>query len=69
MMADSDRSMGKLEAQVEALTETVKIMGTDVRELREEFAQVRGGWKAVITLAAMAGGALSWLTSYFIGKH
>jgi hypothetical protein len=68
-MAEVDRDIGKLEAQVETLTMLVSEMGREVKQLREEFAQVRGGWKAVITLAAMAGGLFSWATSYFIVKH
>jgi len=68
-MAEMDRDIGKLEAQVETLTKIVAELGREVKELREEFAQVRGGWKAVITLAALAGGILSWAASYFIGKH
>lgn len=68
-MGEMDRDIGKLEAQVAALTKTVETLGTDVRGLRDEFAQVRGGWKAVIGLAALAGGGLSWATSYFLGKH
>lgn len=69
MMGEVDRDIGKLEAQVETLTKLVAELGGEVKQLREEFAQVRGGWKAVITLAAMAGGALSWLSTYFLGKH
>ncbi len=69
MMGEVDRDIGKLEAQVETLTWLVSELGQEVKYLREEFAEVRGGWKAVLAIAAMAGAALSWASNYFLGKH
>jgi hypothetical protein len=68
-MGDVDRNIGELTADVRTLRDTVAELRAEIKHLREEFSQVRGGWKVVVTMAALAGGGLSWLTTTFVGKH
>lgn len=57
MSDDSDRAIGRLEGQVQALTSDVHSLQRDVKSLLEQVASAKGGWKVLVG-AASAGGAL-----------
>jgi chromosome condensin MukBEF ATPase and DNA-binding subunit MukB len=63
------RDVGSLSAQIEGLNREMREMKTDVKQLREDFAAVKGGWRTLIGIAAILGGAVSWLASHFLGKQ
>ena len=61
MTTDEQRTIGRLEAQIEALqkqaakqdAQNVQIM-TDLREIRETLASAKGGWKTLVAVAGVA---------------
>jgi hypothetical protein len=68
MTADEQRTIGRLEAEIESLqkqmakqeAQNVQIM-TDLREIRETLASAKGGWRTLIAVAGLSsvvGGAL-----------
>jgi chromosome condensin MukBEF ATPase and DNA-binding subunit MukB len=70
-MSDSDihRDIGSMEAQLQTLNREMKELKDDVRAIREDFAQVKGGWRTLIGIAALLGGGVSWAATTFFGKH
>lgn len=57
------RDYGKLEAQVEQLTEDVKLLKRTVEDMRDMMQQAQGGWRLIMMLSGIAGSigaALSW---------
>lgn len=63
------RDIGSLIAQVEGLNREMKELKTDVKQLRDDFAAVKGGSRVMLGLAAFLGSGLTWGLSYFFGKH
>jgi hypothetical protein len=70
-MSDVDihREMGSLIAQIEVLNREMKEMKTDVRQLRDDFAAVKGGSRVLIGMAAFLGSGLTWVLTQLFGKH
>jgi predicted RNase H-like nuclease (RuvC/YqgF family) len=70
-MSDVDihREMGSLIAQIEVLNREMKEMKTDVRQLRDDFAAVKGGSRVLIGMAAFLGSGLTWGLTQLFGKH
>jgi hypothetical protein len=61
--------MGSLIAQIEVLNREMKEMKTDVRQLRDDFAAVKGGSRVLIGMAAFLGSGLTWGLTQLFGKH
>ena len=40
----------------------------DVRQIRDDFSQVKGGWRTLIGLAAILGGGVSWLANHLMSR-
>ena len=57
MSDDTDRIIGRLEADVAGLQRDMDELRKDVKTLLEQVASAKGGWK-VLAIAASAGGAL-----------
>jgi predicted RNase H-like nuclease (RuvC/YqgF family) len=66
---DIHREMGSLIAQIEVLNREMKEMKTDVRQLRDDFAAVKGGSRVLIGMAAFLGSGLTWGLTQLFGKH
>jgi predicted RNase H-like nuclease (RuvC/YqgF family) len=66
---DIHREMGSLIAQIEVLNREMKEMKTDVRQLRDDFAAVKGGSRVLIGMAAFLGSGLTWVLTQLFGKH
>ena len=66
---DMHREMGSLIAQIEVLNREMKEMKTDVRQLRDDFAAVKGGSRVLIGMAAFLGSGLTWGLTQLFGKH
>ena len=58
---------GKLIAQVENLTDKVDSMDSDIKALLELANKSKGGFWMGMTIASMAGGALTWVVSHLKG--
>ena len=56
---------GKLIAQVENLTAKVESMDSDIKELLALANKSKGGFWMGMTIASMAGGALTWVVSHW----
>jgi chromosome segregation ATPase len=62
MTADEQRTIGRLEAEIESLqkqmarqeAQNVQIM-TDLREIRETLVSAKGQWKGALAIAGLAG--------------
>jgi len=62
------REIGSLVAQIEVLNREMKEMKTDVRQLREDFAAVKGGSRVLIGISAFLGSGVTWGLTHFFGK-
>lgn len=63
------REIGSLVTNVEMLNREMKELKADVRELREDFAKVKGGGRVMLGLAAFFGSGLTWVATQIFGKH
>lgn len=64
-----DRELGSLITQIEVLNREMKEIKADVKELREEFASVKGGGRVMIGIAAFLGSGLTWGLTQLFGKN
>mgnify|MGYP003658759070 CR=1 FL=1 len=67
-MSDLDQDMGSVKAQLEFLNREMKELKSDVRCIRDDFAQVKGGWRTLIGVAAILGAGISWLGNHFFQR-
>lgn len=63
------REIGSLLTNVETLNREMKELKADVRQLREDFAAVKGGSRVLIGISAFLGSGLTWGLTQFFGKH
>lgn len=62
---------GRLQAQVAQLTALVGELRTDVKAMRDQMTEAKGGWRTLVFLggaAASLGGVLSWALAHLTGK-
>lgn len=69
MSDDIQRDLGQIEAHLATLQREMKETRADVRSIRDEFAQVKGGARTLIGVAALIGGAISWALSHIFGAR
>jgi hypothetical protein len=67
-MSDLNQDMGSVKAQLEFLNREMKELKNDVRHIRDDFSQVKGGWRTLIGVAALLGAAISWLGNHFFQR-
>lgn len=78
-MVDFDqRALGNLEAQVHSLSLAVTLLSTrldrnstQLAAIEMTLSEARGGWRALIWIAGVAGTAgsiITWLAQAFMGK-
>lgn len=48
------RDLGRLEAQVAALTRQLEAMQTQVREMHDAITSAKGGWRVLVGVGAVA---------------
>jgi predicted RNase H-like nuclease (RuvC/YqgF family) len=63
------REIGSLLTHVETLNREMKELKTDVRQLRDDFAKVKGGGRVLIGISAFLGSGLTWGLTQLFGKH
>tara|TARA_R110000868_G_scaffold269827_1_gene529235 strand:- start:1176 stop:1403 length:228 start_codon:yes stop_codon:yes gene_type:complete len=75
-MDDVQRDLGRMEAQLEAMTTVITDVRMELRQvsanqaaMKADFDQVKGGWRVLIGVAAVIGGAVSWITSKIFSGH
>lgn len=70
-MAENDlhREIGSLLTHVETLNREMKELKADVKEMRNEFASIKGGGRVMIGIAAFLGSGMTWGLTQFFGKH
>jgi hypothetical protein len=67
-MSDLNQDMGSVKAQLEFLNREMKELKNDVRCIRDDFAQVKGGWRTLIGVAALLGAGVSWVGNHFFQR-
>lgn len=55
-MTSVDRDIGRLETRLAALVSKVSAMAGDVRQIRDGFHTLKGGWRALGVLIAISSG-------------
>ncbi len=75
-MDDVQRDLGRMEAQLEAMTSVITDVRMELRQvsanqaaMKADFDQVKGGWRVLIGVAAVIGGAVSWIASKIFSGH
>lgn len=75
-MDDVQRDLGRMEAQLSAMTSVVTDVRMELRQvianqaaMKEDFDKVKGGGRVLIGMAAILGGGVSWVASRFFGGH
>lgn len=66
---DLHRELGSLITHIETLNREMKEVKTDVRQLRDDFAKVKGGGRVLIGISAFLGSGLTWGLTQIFGKH
>lgn len=66
---DLHREIGSLLTHVETLNREMKELKADVKEMRDEFASIKGGGRVMIAIAAFLGSGMTWGLTQFFGKH
>jgi hypothetical protein len=62
--ASLNREVGELRVRLEAVEDEMRILRTDVREIRDALVSVKGGWRVLaclVSLSATLGGLLARL--------
>ena len=62
------QDMGSVKAQLEVLNREMKELKTDVRQIRDDFSQVKGGWRTLIGVAAILGAGVSWIANHLFQR-
>ena len=64
-----DRELGELSAKVEGLEKWMEDISRDVKSIRSNLDQQRGGWKALAVVGAISGSVGAALAKFVvIGK-
>jgi hypothetical protein len=70
-MQEIQRDIGRHDAQIEALKDDMRLMKTDLVEIKEILSEARGGWKVAAilggvsaTIGALVAKALSWMGTH-----
>jgi hypothetical protein len=67
-MSDLNQDMGSVKAQLEFLNREMKELKNDVRCIRDDFSQVKGGWRTLIGVAAILGAGVSWVANHLFQR-
>jgi hypothetical protein len=62
-----NREVGELRVRVSAVEDELRILRSDIREIRDALVAIRGGWKilaSVIAASAALGGLLGSLAHW-----
>ena len=62
-----NREVGELRVRVSAVEDEMRILRSDIREIRDALVAIRGGWKiltSVIAASAALGGLLGSLAHW-----
>ncbi len=61
------RDYGKLEAQVEQLTEDVRVLKVTVEQMRDMMQMASGGWRTIMMfsgVSATIAGTFAWIVAH-----
>ena len=71
-MAEIDRELGELSTRLEVLEREMSEIKTDIRWMRDQVQQSKGGWKTIailISASGILGGVVTMVThSIWINK-
>ena len=71
-MAEIDRELGELSTRLEVLEREMSEIKTDIRWMRDQVQQSKGGWKTIaflISASGILGGGVTMVThSIWINK-
>lgn len=71
-MSDVSREIGRLEAQVQALTQQVSALSKKIEEVNVTLATAKGGWAVLMGVAGLAsvlGGLFTKYLSVLTSNH
>jgi hypothetical protein len=63
------REIGSLITHVETLNREMRELKVDVKQMRDDFAAVKGGSRVLIGISAFLGSGLTWGLTQFFGKN
>jgi len=66
---DTQRDLGRMEAQLETLGREVAEMKDDVKALRQSFSELKGGTRTLLGLASVVGAGVAVFMQWLLGKH
>ena len=58
-----------MEAHQQILQREMQELKSDVRQIRDDFAAVKGGGRVFMGIAALLGGAVTWGLGKIFGSH
>jgi archaellum component FlaC len=68
-MSDSyDQDIGFIKATMEHQSKIIEELRNDMKEMKQNWAEVRGGWRVVLVVAAFVGAgvthAINWVMKH-----
>jgi chromosome condensin MukBEF ATPase and DNA-binding subunit MukB len=71
-MAEVDRELGEMSARLTVLEREMKEIRNDIKWMRDQVQQTKGGWKTVaflISTSGVAGAVVTWIAQHmWFGK-
>lgn len=67
-MTEYDQSIGFLKATMEHQSAMIEELRTDMKEMKQHWAELKGGWRVVLVVAAFVGAivtqAINWIMKH-----
>lgn len=60
--------MGYLKATIEHQSLMIEELRTDMKEMKKNWSELKGGWRVVLVVAALVGGLMSQVINWGV-KH
>lgn len=69
MSDDLNRDIGRMEAELAALKEAVDEIRKDLKAIKTNFDQMKGGTRVFMGGAVMLGSVITFGLNWLLGKH
>lgn len=67
-MSDIERDLGRMETELLNVKKLLDEVRVDLKEIKDELGEIRGGHKTLLWLASAFGGALSLFGNWIVTK-